>query len=125
MSQHRSSAHFLVPAGDKGNEEMGREDGLSVGEAELSEKRKEDHPRHRNKKGGRGGERGGGGGGGGREREEGGGERVEGEEDREEEGEGHSLCSSRCPGRAHFPSLSTSFTVTLTSNKAYFSKFAL
>ena len=41
MSQHRSSAHFLVPAGDKGNEEMGREDGLSVGEAELSEKRKE------------------------------------------------------------------------------------
>ena len=85
MSQHRSSAHFLVPAGDKGNEEMGREDGLSVGEAELSEKRKEDHPRHRNKKGGRGGERGGGGGGGGREREEGGGERVEGEEDREEE----------------------------------------
>lgn len=40
--------------GDKGDEEMGHEDGLSVGEAELSEKRKRDHPRHRNKKGGRG-----------------------------------------------------------------------
>lgn len=50
---------------------MGLEDGLSVGEAELSEKRKEDHPRHRDRKGGKRGE----GGGGRRERKEEEGER--------------------------------------------------
>lgn len=79
---------------------------LSVGEAELSEKRKEDHPRHRNKK--EEGEKRRQGRGGGREEGKKEGKRVE-EEDREEEGEGHRLCSSRCPGQCHFPSLSTNF----------------
>ena len=90
MSQHRCSDHFLVPGGDKGDEEMGHEDGLSVGEAELSETRglsqtqgQKRRKGRRKKRWGRKGE----------EEEGGGGE----EEDWEEEGEGHSLCSSRCP----------------------------
>lgn len=64
---------FPHPGGDKGDEEMGREDGLSVGEAELSETRglsqtqgQKRRKGRRKRRWGRTGEEEGGGGGGGR-----------------------------------------------------------